>query len=83
MNESVYRRLCMTSVCGAILIPVTMALVSRVAAGPDDRLASSDATAVVALAPAAAPATRPSTASARATTFPRSASTPAPAPTNK
>ena len=33
MNESVYRRLCLTSVCGAILIPLTMALVST---APDD-----------------------------------------------
>lgn len=35
MNDDAYRRLCMTSVCGAILIPVAMALVAELAAtGP-------------------------------------------------
>ena len=32
MNDDVYRRLCMTSVCGAILIPVAMTLVAELAA---------------------------------------------------
>lgn len=52
MNDDVYRRLCMTSVCGAILIPVAMALVSELAA--DDPGAEAGA-ALVASAATAGP----------------------------
>ena len=47
MNESVYRRLCLTSVCGAILIPLTMALVST---APDDAAPNASGRAIVASA---------------------------------
>jgi hypothetical protein len=47
MNESVYRRLCLTSVCGAILIPLTMALVSTAS---DDAAPNASGRAIVASA---------------------------------
>lgn len=54
MNDDVYRRLCMTSVCGAILIPVAMALVAELAA---ERPAM-DATAVAVASTTASNGTR-------------------------
>ena len=54
MNDDVYRRLCMTSVCGAILIPVAMALVAELAA----ERPVVDATAVVVASTTASNGTR-------------------------
>lgn len=61
MDELVYRRLCMTSVCGAILIPVTMALVSEHAT---QRAGPASAVAMV-VSTTAADATRPAAVDVR------------------